>query len=190
MVKVCNSQTFDFSKQDIIFTPIITTKMVSSHCVVRKNIYFHLFDHSCLFPTCVQHWKRIQLFSVIHFFNLFFFSFGESKALCKLQEALICIRASVGECMHISDSEQNPPFLTAISHSKTCVRNPVDHLWGHSTQTIQSCWSYDNLCQLIFWLDNLRSNIEFENRKLLHHRSRLFHNEESKFVIMVTEKNH
>lgn len=88
------------------------------------------------------------------------------------REALPCIRASVGECLHISDSEQTTPFLTATRHAKTCVRKPVEHLWGHSTQATQSCWSYDNLCQLIVWVDNLRTNLELENRNLLHHNSR------------------
>lgn len=106
------------------------------------------------------------------------------------KEALFCIRAIEGECLHISDAEQTTTFLTATSHAKARVRNPVEHLWGHSTQTTQSCWSYDNLCQLIVRLDNLRSNLEFENRNQLHHSSRLCHNEEGEFVIMVTDKNH
>lgn len=105
------------------------------------------------------------------------------------REELPCTGASVGELLAYSRFRANNPISNSHKPAKTCVRNPVEHLRGHSTQTTQSCWSYDNLSQLIVWLDNLRSNLEFENRNLLHHSSRLSHSEEGEFVIMVTEKS-
>lgn len=70
-------------------------------------------------------------------------------------------------CTFQIQNEQTNPFLTATGHAKARVRNPVEHFLGDSTQTTHSRWSYDNLCQLIIWFDNLRSGLEIENRKLM-----------------------
>lgn len=43
---------------------------------------------------------------------------------------------------------------------------------------MQYHWSYDNLCQLIMLLDNLRSDLEIENMELMYRMARLCHNEE------------